>query len=152
MSAKLFGTSRIATAILALSVICCCFCTEVLSQQTYKKLPPAGIDVDATKLAELKLRARQLEVKIDNAAAVLGDADLWLPDIEVLRRAVSLAIQQNLFFKDGQTEAADRLLDEADRRRASVVAGNRGLSLMGFSPEQTDAPQLLVRWIHFEDR
>ncbi len=64
--------------------------------------------------------------------------------MEVFLRAVRLAIDQNLFFKKSETEAAKQLLDEAERRLTAAAAGKRGLTLLGLSEAKTEQPQLLV--------
>lgn len=112
--------------------------------QTYKLLPPTGIDVDRQVLAALQRRVDELQIKIDLAAQRSSDADAWKPDVAVLVRAVRLAVAQDLFFKQGELEAAGKLLDEAERRLAAVARGGRGLRLLGLSQTKTDAPQLLV--------
>ena len=119
-------------------------CAPNAQGQTYKQLPPAGIEIDAQVLKALGSRVDRLQTNINLAAAQSTDSARWRPDVEVLVRAVRLAVAQGLFFKAGETAAADKLLDEAERRLAAVAAGQRGLSLLGLAPSETDQPQLLV--------
>ncbi len=143
MSANRFRPFRRIAA--ALMVFAVCFPVAAIAQsQTYKQLPPAGIKVDAAKITALEFRIRQLEVKSQNVAAITDDDKIWRPDVEVLLRAVRLAIDQNLFFKESEPAAAIKLLDEAQRRLAAVVDQQRGLSLLGLAAQKTDQPQLLV--------
>ena len=112
--------------------------------QTFKRLPPAGIEIDHSVLAGLDARVESLQTKLDQTAASSADAQRWQADIRVLLRAVRLAIDQNLFFKKSEPAAADKLLDEAERRLAAVREGQRGLSLLGYSADKNGQPQLLV--------
>ena len=100
---------------------------------TYKALPPAGIEVDQP--TQDKLQSRIDAIGID----AIGDAN-----VEVLIRAVDLAIKQNLFFKPREIDHAFALLDEADRRSKLVKSGASGLELMGLSDQPSDERQLLV--------
>ena len=112
--------------------------------ETYKQLPPSGIAIDAAEGQRLRMSVRQLQQQLDAAAADSADAQQWRPDVEVLIRAVRLALEQNLFFKKGQVADAKLLLDEASKRLSAAAAGDRGLRLIGLSIEPTADPQLLV--------
>ena len=68
--------------------------------QTYKALPPSGIEIDADTLTQLESRAGQLEAKLRRAAETFDDDATWRPDVEVLIRAVRLAIRQNLILQE----------------------------------------------------
>ena len=112
--------------------------------ENYKQLPPSGIAIDAAEGRRLRMSVRQLQQRLDAAAADSADARHWRPDVEVLIRAVRLALEQDLFFKKGQIADAKLLLDEASKRLSAAVSGDRGLRLIGLSTEPTANPQLLV--------
>jgi hypothetical protein len=112
--------------------------------QPYKQLPPAGIAIEASVRESLRARVDELQSQIDELAVSQTPADLWRPDVEVLVRAVRLALEQNLFFRKSEPEIASKLLDEAERRLRAVKSGERGLQLLGLSAGPTDQPQLLV--------
>ena len=110
----------------------------------FKQLPPKGIEIEFDALVELTRRADETRKKLVNCAKDSSDTSVWWSDVEVLLRGVTLAVQQNLFFKKGQVRDAHRLLDEADRRIDAILAGDRGLKLLGFDKEKNDKPQPLV--------
>ncbi|MCG8650726.1 MAG: prolyl oligopeptidase family serine peptidase, partial [Pirellulales bacterium] len=112
--------------------------------QQYKQLPPAGIEVDPALRSSLRQQADRIQQSIDSLAARSDDAAHWKPDVEVLVRAVRLALEQNLFYKEREIQQAGQLLDEASSRIAAVKQGKRGLALMGWSPERSGQTQLLV--------
>lgn len=115
-----------------------------LCAQTYKQLPPPGIQIDEQVLGKLAGRVDELQTAIADAAHRSPDAPRWQPDVEVLVRAVRLALEQNLFFKKSEPKVADRLLDEAARRLQAVADGKRGLPLLGLADTVANQPQLLV--------
>ena len=110
----------------------------------YKRLPPAGIEVSAEVRAVLKDRLNSVSESLETAAASAKDSAEWRVEVEVLIRAVRLALDQNLFFKKSHVSAAGDLLDEADRRINAATKGARGLQLLGFDPTRNDEPQPLV--------
>ncbi len=115
-----------------------------LQAENYKRLPPPGIELDAKIRTSLSERVGDLQAAISNAAERSEDAELWQPDVEVLVRAVRLALEQNLFFKESEPKTAAKLLDEAQRRLQAAVTGKRGLPLLGLNEAVSDQPQLLV--------
>lgn len=114
------------------------------SRPVLKQLPPPGIEIDDQKRGELEARVQSARDDLAKAVVESGDAAGWRSDVEVLIRAVDLALNQNLFFKPNQVGEAGRLLDEAQRRIAAAKAGVRGLKLLGFNPDGNDKPQPLV--------
>ncbi|MCD0463035.1 prolyl oligopeptidase family serine peptidase [Roseiconus lacunae] len=110
----------------------------------YKKLPPDGIQIDAADRQRLQIRLDELKNRATQTVQQSSDPEVWYADVAVLTRAVDLAINQNLFFKPAHVNDAFKLLDEADRRLEAVVAGDRGLKLLGFDPDKTAKPQTLV--------
>lgn len=115
---------------------------ESLAQQ-YKKLPPAGIEIGGKERAQLSRSVEQLTDRLNVAKAASSDPQAWSPDVEVLIRAVDLALTQNLFFKKNQTKHAAELLELAGQRLKAAVDGRRGMELLGFTPNETE-PQMLV--------
>ncbi|WP_168564639.1 prolyl oligopeptidase family serine peptidase [Crateriforma spongiae] len=125
--------------------------SSTTKKPTYKSLPPAGIAIDPARRDSLASRAQSLRSRLsktqsagDRAAdAESSDVD-WRPHVSVLIRAVDLALTQNLFFKPNQVDAADRLLNEAQRRLDAAASGDRGLRLLGWKPSRSEQPQPLV--------
>ncbi len=114
------------------------------SGQGFKQLPPAGIEVDPQVLKTLSNRVKELQLRTELLAEDDSTATSWRPDVEVLVRAVRLALTQGGFYKQSETAIATKLLDEAERRLKAVAAGERGLVLLGLQAEVVDRPQLLV--------
>ena len=131
-----------------MSRLCFCCCLFLLGinarAETYKRLPPQGITIDADQGRLLRVRAERLQRKLKSAAADSADGPRWRPDVEVLIRAVRLALEQNLFYKKGQVNDANLLLDEASRRLTAAQGGDRGLRLIGVSSKRQAEPQLVV--------
>ena len=117
---------------------------SLASGQDYKPLPPPGIEIDSQVRTSLRQRVDQLQQQIEQLSSGSDDAAQWRPDVEVLVRAVRLALDQNLFYKEQETKSAARLLDEAAHRIEAVGNGSRGLSLLGLSDKPSREPQLLV--------
>lgn len=109
-----------------------------------KQLPPAGIAIESSQRDALQSRLNALGEGLSAALETTDDPQRWRSDVDVLLRAVRLALEQDLFFKPNQVDAAHRLLDEADRRIKAALAGQRGLRLLGFDPAKNDRPQPLV--------
>ncbi len=120
------------------------FAQPAASRPVFKQLPPPGIEIDPQRRAALQQRVESIGERLGRAVAESDDGSLWRSDVDVLIRAVDLALRQNLFFKPKEVDAADRLLDEAARRIAAAQSGTRGLQLIGFDPDANDHPQPLV--------
>jgi hypothetical protein len=114
------------------------------AQRAYKKLPPAGIELSDRQREELGQRVLSVRRSLANAVLQSDDASAWQSEVEVLIRAVALAVEQNLFFKKSHIGAAGKLLDEAERRIKAAIDGERGLKLLGYDPEQNDVAQPLL--------
>lgn len=118
-------------------------CSRGVAEQ-FKQLPPTGIEIDAATRRELSVQVAELDSRIQAAAKDSADVDRWAPDVEVLVRAVRLALDQNGFFKKSETKDAGMLLEEADRRLKAAMRGDRGLKLLGFNGRSTAEPTLVV--------
>ena len=118
-------------------------CPVTLAEE-FKRLPPDGETIDPTVRATLESRVQDIQHRIGNLATTNSDPEDWQPDVEVLVRAVRLALKQNLFYRQAETEIANSLLDESERRLAAVKRGERRLKLLGFRKKNLDKPQLLV--------
>jgi dienelactone hydrolase len=117
---------------------------SVVSGQTIKPLPPPGIELPGEVRARLAARVAELEQQIGELAMPLDEAQRWRPQVEALVRAVRLAVEQNLFYKEAQITAAAGLLEEAERRLHALQSGTRGLALLGLRDGPRNQPQLLV--------
>ena len=128
------------------SIVSCMFILlcSITSAQEFKRLPPEGKNIDPSVREMLNSRVLKVQQQIDKLAATSSDADAWQPDVEVLVRAVRLALEQNLFFRQSETKIADDLLNEGERRLEAVKQGDRQLRLLGFRQEKRNKPQLLV--------
>lgn len=128
------------------SIVSCMFILlcSITSAQEFKRLPPEGKNIDPSVREMLNSRVLKVQQQIDKLAATSSDADDWQPDVEVLVRAVRLALEQNLFFRQSETKIADDLLNEGERRLEAVKQGDRQLRLLGFRQEKRKKPQLLV--------
>ena len=120
------------------------FLCSLTSAQELKRLPPNGKAIDPAVRETLNSKVRNIQQQIDRLATTSPDADDWQPDVEVLVRAVRLALEQNLFFRQSETEIANDLLNEGQRRLEAVKQGDRQLRLLGFREEKRNKPQLLV--------
>ena len=144
-----FGASLRAHVCTIAFVLCGVLASNGIAQSTtpqpvFKQLPPAGIQIDPQRRTALQQRVESIRQQLSRTVAESNDASQWQSDVDVLIRAVHLALEQNLFFKDSEVDAADRLLDEAARRVTAAAAGTRGLELLGFDADANDHPQPLV--------
>ncbi|MGB7345018.1 MAG: prolyl oligopeptidase family serine peptidase [Pirellulaceae bacterium] len=122
---------KMACAVCRLMLICTSLVWVAPAQgQNKKQLPPLGIEIDAAVRQQLTMRVADLKQQVASAAKESSDAPAWQSDVDVLIRAVDLALLQNLFYKENEPTAADKLLDEAERRIAAVASGKRSLDLL----------------------
>lgn len=112
--------------------------------EAFKKLPPAGIDIQDSVRKQLMHRIKELRIRSDLLAKSLGDSRHWLPDVEVLIRAVDLAVRLDGFYREQEITSATTLLDEAERRLEAAARGLRGVDLLGFDQGNNKSPQTLV--------
>ncbi len=118
--------------------------SSLVAADEYKRLPPAGIEIDADDRQRLTERIASIEQQVADQSNLTDDDPAWVPDVEVLVRAVQLALQQNLFYKPNEVKAAGQLLDEAQRRIEAVAGGARGMAVLGFDGSPAKEPTLLV--------
>ena len=72
--------------------------------QDFKKLPPEGKKIDPTTRATLESRVEDIQARINQFAKNSHDSETWRPDVEVLVRAVKLALTQNLFYRPNRNK------------------------------------------------
>ena len=111
--------------------------------QTFKRLPPPGIKIDDDVRLELQTLVDSLRQQLQQVAADDPRAS-WATDIDVLVRAVDLALTQDIFYKPVQVKQARELLNEAERRLAERTTAEDRLSWIGWEPAIGDEPQMLV--------
>ncbi len=109
-----------------------------------KALPPVGIQLDETVATQLYERVERINAEIQQLVGITSNANDWQADVEVLTRAVQLALEQQLFYQPKETQHAEQLLDEAERRLAAVKTGQRGLELLLPSQEPLNEPTPVV--------
>ena len=117
---------------------------SILLAENYKKLPPAGIEIQDSERTQLAHRIKDLRIRADLLSKSVGEPDKWHPDVEVLIRAVDLAVRFDGFYREKEVMDANDLLDEAERRLEAVARGTRGITLLGFRKDLLDAPQTLI--------
>lgn len=131
-----------------LLILALCVCTGAIAiaqdKPTFKKLPPDGIEVADEVLEELSGRVESLKNELAEAMTSTPDAEPWRNHVEVLLRAVHLAVDQKRFFREREIGDARKLLEEAAKRIERGKKGDRGLKLMGLNENPQDKPQLLV--------
>ena len=110
----------------------------------FKHLPPLGIEVGAEVMDPLKAATVDARRQLDMRAATSGDANQWQPDVEVFIRAVELAIDQNLFYKSRDIDAAHKMLKIARERLDAVGDGHRGPTLLAIGSSGEAASRLIV--------
>lgn len=113
-------------------------------QPAFKQLPPPGIELAPQQRESLVAHLTTVQQELNLALEQSEDGEQWRPHVDVLIRAVDLALRQNLFYKPNQVAEAAALLEEASRRIRSASAGERGLTLLGYRQSVADAPQPLV--------
>ncbi|MGV3483023.1 MAG: prolyl oligopeptidase family serine peptidase [Planctomycetaceae bacterium] len=112
--------------------------------QTYKQLPPPGIELPEATLDQLRQDTQALRGSLDRAVMGAADADAWRADVEVFVRAVELAIDQNLFYKPKDAEAASRALQIGRDRLEAATRGKRGLELLAIGSGGKDQGRTLA--------
>lgn len=98
--------------------------------EAYKQLPPQGIELPKETRAKLEASTKELRRLLDRAVTNSKDADQWRPDVEVFVRGVELALEQNLFYAEKDSQAAIRALQIGRQRLDAVAKGARGLDLL----------------------
>ncbi len=117
---------------------------NVLSAETFKQLPPPGIELSTEVLAELSSEAQKVRTALGQAVISSADVDAWRADVEVFVRAVELAIEQNLFYKPKDADSAVRALNVARERLAAAMSGKRGLELLAIGSGGKDQGRTLA--------
>jgi predicted esterase len=141
----LLGTAKMLRSIGPILAVCLCFVfvTEVVAQKV-KQLPPPGIEIDGEVRAKLTKRVNTLRETLKGAVKTSADWEAWHPDVEVLIRAVDMALRYNGFYKEKELAVANGLLDEADRRIHAVSENKRGWELRTAKGIISTEPTLVV--------
>ena len=98
-----------------------------------RKVPPAGIDVDVSKVAALSDQLQDLRRR----SAAYSEHRYWA-DVACLLKAVDLAIEHGEFYQPNHLDRAQELLDLAARRLDSLAENRHpwttqtGLVIRGF--------------------
>jgi pimeloyl-ACP methyl ester carboxylesterase len=114
------------------------------TENIFKQLPPAGMEIDAEVSSELKTASAELRRQLDSAAGSTDDADQWRPDVEVFVRAVELAVDQNLFYKPRDVENARKMLQIARLRLEAIAEGKRGVAILAIGATGEHASRLIA--------
>ena len=108
-----------------------------------RRLPPAGIEVPAGELAELRDALEGLTARLDRfraSARGRGSGDL-IADVDVFRKAVRFALMFNEFYQPNHTRRAAEAITEAHRRLDALESGrapwaeSRGRVVRGYVSE-----------------
>jgi dienelactone hydrolase len=114
------------------------------------RLPPAGILLSAHDRAELTAAAAAFQVEIDGLTGQLAPNSrlaAFLPDVEVLHKAVDWALRYDEFFAPAQIAFARRLLALGSERAAQLRGGSApwteatGVIIRGYRSELDDSVQ-----------
>ncbi len=126
-----------------LAIVVCLIAHSALAQ-TYKLLPPPGIEIDAAVRRGLQARVDGIQAKLQSYRPSNERRAGWLVDVKVLVRAVDLALSQNLFYQARQTQQAVALLDEAERRLASLPQADDRMVWLGWDRSKSGQVQTVV--------
>ncbi len=109
-------------------------------QASYPPLPAAGQAPPAEVAAALRQRIDALRQAYQQQTLSASET----ADVEVLLRAVDLALQQKLFYSSKDIATATELLDRAQSRLEQLLAGERGIGLLQLAGEVLDQPQAVA--------
>lgn len=112
------------------------------SVENVRPVPPVGIELSHEQREELLDRLEHLNDKIQTLKSSTDETvKAYLPDVQVLHRAVQQAVRFQEMFKEQDMISAIYLLDMADQRAAQLSEGNApwtrqtGLVVRGFVSE-----------------
>lgn len=125
-----------------LYLLLCLLLAATASAQTFKKLPPEGIEIDPDTAQDLRQRVESIKSLSSDVHST--EHLSWMTDVDVLVRAVDLALDQNLFYRPEQTKHAGELLDEAQRRITTIDSAADRTAWMGWSDRGSEQPQMIV--------
>lgn len=106
-----------------------------------RPVPPIGVEVPEKVKAELLSKSQGVR----DALAKLNLNVISRAQIEVIPRAVELAVEQGMFYVDKELAHANALLALAQQRLQAAAAGKRNAQLLELTMESsTDKPKLLA--------
>ncbi len=116
--------------------------------ENVRRQPPPGVAIPDDVRAALTARAAAFREKL-NAAGFdkAPEKAKWLPDVEVLWKAVDWALRYDEIFDPKQTDWAAQQLDEADKRLEALKKGETpwlsqtGLVVRGYRSRIDDSVQ-----------
>lgn len=110
----------------------------------FKSLPPVGIEIAEDILSDLRAAATSTRQELETVSKSFDDVEQWRPDVEVFVRAVEMAIQQNLFYKPRDVDAAKSMLRIAKQRLDAVRDGKRGIELLAIGASGDHSKRLIA--------
>ncbi len=115
------------------------FAWTATSPSIPRRIPPQGIEIPFELGSRWEDRLREIAESPERIRRH--------PDVEVFRKAVRFALLNGEFYDKKEFVLADELLDEGDRRAASIAAGEtpwrttKGLVVRGFRSRIDDSVQ-----------
>jgi len=117
---------------------------QPVDKSIYKDLPPVGNDIAPAAILELKQLALEIRRQLDLVSIASNDSAAWRPDVEVMIRAVELAVDQRLFHKPRDGEIAKATLGIARARLDAARSGTRGVALLAIGATGEHASRTLA--------
>ncbi|MCA9130228.1 MAG: prolyl oligopeptidase family serine peptidase [Planctomycetales bacterium] len=108
--------------------------------ETVRPIPPPGMEVPEQDRRALLAQVREIEQQLQ--AMAVSELERGL--VGVFPRAVRMTLDTQMFYSEQQIEGANRLLDEARRRIASLKREQGLAALLGVQSSPRDQPQLAV--------
>ncbi len=112
--------------------------------QTYKPLPPQGIDLPSETTETLQKEAQRLRLDLESLIRTTEDASVWRADVEIFLRAVEVAMEQGLFYLPKDVELVQRAAAITRQRLEAVSKGTRGLDLLVIGSSRKDDQRTLA--------
>jgi hypothetical protein len=126
-----------------LAILNCGYADGPADNQTaqVRPVPPVGIAVPEAARAALQEKASSVRAALEK----LTMDDVSKAQIEVLPRAVELAVELEMFYDPKELAHADALLALAEQRLSAAASGQRSAQLLELPPPApADKPRLLA--------